>query len=385
MVPQYSWFALLIPFLFSALVRADTNVSTEKSDPAGSVQRRLKRLTGFGNRPKDNDFGDPSTPDLSEPGVVRIYTTNSFILEWRDTKTEKATTRFLRGVSPTLHTLKIVDTDGVTELDAWDPTIETFPNGQKILYAGVMTPNIGAAEAIWPDDNWRRRVSAFEYDNSSDRWVRVLDSVFGDAPDDFTWLGHSYGHHLLADTDGTPWMFYEAVSEEENGQPWVTEIFATPLTDPLFATSEPTSILTVHDKDWPAVTRGFGGKLVEGPRPFRVGDWYLVGFSAGDYTSDNYGIHLMASQSIDGPYQPYLNKAKTDLVDFGKSIEQKIPLTWGAARPAFFAIDGKWWVLFHGIDQSDEEQVETGQRDVYLAPVSVDMSVGQPPKIRIYY
>lgn len=365
--------------------RNGSSLSLGNADPKGKVIRRLKQLTGVWGRPTGHDFGDPSPPDFSEPGVVRIYTTSSHVLVWRDEDGESATMRFLRGVAAEYEKLHIVDSDGQTELGAWDPTIEIFPEfGEKTyLYAGVMSRPYEEPYARWPEDNWRRRVNAFEWIEEEGHWQRIEDSIMEDAGPEPTWLGHSYGHSIVRDEVGRVWMFYEKVTHEKQGLPWGTEIFARQMLSPLVLAEEEHPIILLSEESWPATLRNFGGVLAEGPRPFKIGEWFLIGFSAGDYTSENYGIHLLFSKSITGSYQPYLDKLGDNLKDFGQYIEQQHGLTWGAARPSFFEVDGQWWVLFHGIDIEDKEKIERGQRDVYLAPVEVMEHADGPPTIRI--
>ena len=52
------------------------------------------------------------------------------------------------------------------------------------------------------------------------------DSIFGPIPQKPIWVGHNYGHDFVRDADGKMFMFYERVSEEEEGTPLKTEIFA---------------------------------------------------------------------------------------------------------------------------------------------------------------
>jgi hypothetical protein len=137
------------------------------------------------------------------------------------------------------------------------------------------------------------------------------------------------------------------------------------------------------DRDYPSARRGFGGYLAEGPRPFRVGNWYVIGFSAGDYQAEDYGLHLMASKSLTGPYVPYLDDDTSDFTHFETEIEKSYKMYWGAARPAFFEMNGRWWVLFHGILSTDTHQLEEGERDIYLAPVDITFQPTGPPKIKI--
>lgn len=311
-------------------------------------------LTGSGPLPSGLDFGDPSPPHFLE-NKVQVFTTGGYILSWKNIDD------FLTGKAATLSQLKLFHPDGSPFWerfgeDIWDPTIE---NG--VLYGGVMAPRKGHIHAHEDHDGWSRRVYAFR--NVNEKWVREKDPLSGPVPDQPTWLGHSYGHHFI---DG--YMFYEKVTEEKNNSPWTTEIFARKMKDPFHLTGPEIPILKLKH-DWSRARRSFGGKLVEGPRPFFHNGIYFISFSAGDYTSDDYGIHLMASKNLLGPYEPYLTKDKKDLKDFAEGIEKQMPLTWGGARAAFFEAKGKHWALFHGIKDNGEST--KGLRNVWLSPVTI--------------
>lgn len=297
-------------------------------------------LTGSGSLPKGLDFGDPSPPKISSD-KVEVFTTGGFILTWRNIDD------LLSGKAATLSQLKLENPDE----DIWDPTIE---NG--VLYGGVMKTH-GDEDR----DSWSRRVYAFR--NVNGKWMREQHPLSGPLPSKPTWLGHSYGHHFI---DG--YMFYEKVTIERNNSPWTTEIFARKMKDPFHLTGPEIPILKLS-QDWARARRSFGGKLVEGPRPFKANGIYFISFSAGDYTSDDYGIHLMASKNLLGPYEPYLTPDKKDLKDFAVDIEKKLPLTWGGARAAFFEARGKHWALFHGI--KDDGSSAEGLRNVWLSPVTI--------------
>lgn len=331
------------------------------------------------------DFGDPSPPDFSEPGIVRVYTTGSQVLEWRKNARFSAPERFLRGEPPHLEHLRLYHSDGVTELDpaqtgedAWDPTVQRIGR-ERVLFGGVMRPTDARKNALWPDDHWNRRTHAFT--EKRGRWVMKPDSIFGPVPEMPTWIGHNYGHGILRE-GGIDYVFYERVSDDHQGHPWKTEIFMRKLGPHHELIGKEYPSLRLPQKVWPAAEREFGGGLVEGPRPFKVGRYFLIAFSAGDYHSDNYGIHLAWSETIEGPFTPYLTKNGQDLQHFGQAIEKKLALTWGAARPAFFQLDQKWWVLCHGIRKS-RGPFEEGHREVFLAPVQITEASSGPPLIRI--
>ncbi len=291
-------------------------------------------LTGTGSLPKGHDFGDPSPPHFLN-NQVQVFTTGGFILTWKNMDD------LLSGKPAKLSHLKLENSDE----DIWDPTIK-----DGVLYGSVID-----------GDDWSRRVYAFR--NVNGKWFREKHPLSGPLPSKPTWLGHTYGHHFL-----NGYMFYEKVTEERNNSPWTTEIFARKVKDTFTLTGPEIPILKLN-QDWARARRSFGGKLVEGPRPFFANGIYFISFSAGDYTSDDYGIHLMASKNLLGPYEPYLTPDKKDLKDFAETIEQKLPLTWGGARAAFFENDGKHWALFHGI--KDDGSSAEGLRNIWLSPVTI--------------
>lgn len=258
--------------------------------------------------------------------------------------------------------------------DAWDPSVYVFPGiDKRTLFAGVMARRLGETNAYWPEDHWSRRTGAFDWEG--DRWILRDRSVFGPWPKKETWLGHNYGHDFIGGDDGSTWMFSEKVSEEKNGQPYKTEIFARRISSQGNLYGKELDILKIPKHPWPASQRKGGTLLIEGPRPFKVGEKYLISFSAGDYFSDDYGIHLAWANMMTGPYTPYLDK-NGDLKKFAKAIDKKMPMTWGPARAAFFKVDNNWWMLFHGIEASPHHDLSEDKRNVYLTPVEIDDAHG---------
>lgn len=323
------------------------------------------------------DFADPSTPDLSDPRAIRIYTTAGEVLTWAKRDEPIAETLLSK---PKYSRLSICHTDGSplneeAGEDAWDPTIF-----EGVLYAGAMTVPRGQSYARWPDDNWSRRTYPFTWNGEC--WVMRDEPLWGARPSRTTWIGHNYGHEFIRDDDGTLYVFYERVSDDSNGQPWKTEFFARKMTSPYRAAEKEIPIFKIPSKPWPSTRRYSGGALVEGPRPFRAGGKFLISFSAGEYASDNYGIHLLWSDKITGPYRPYMNGNGSDLKNFGKDLEKQIPLTWGAARATFFQSENQWWAVFHGIQRrSTDQDLSEGKRRLYIAPVQIRPQQDAPPRI----
>lgn len=316
-------------------------------------------LTGEGRLPKGLDFGDPSPPYFY-PNRVEVYTTGGYVLQW------KSIDQLLQGKPATVSFIKLFHNDRTPfsfELgeDIWDPTIE---NG--LLYGGVMVPPPGHRNANEDDHSWTRRVFAFK--NIQGKWVREKYPLSGPLPAKPTWLGHTYGHHFITADNGERYMFYEKVTEDRNNTPWKTEIFARKMRD-LFNLTGPEIPILKLNRIWDQARRSFGGSLVEGPRPFKANGIYFISFSAGDYQSDDYGIHILASKNLLGPYKPYLTPDKRDLKNFSDSIEKQVPMTWGAARASFFEVNGKFYSLFHGIKDTGSEI--NGLRNVWLGELEI--------------
>ncbi len=348
---------------------------------SGAASSSVYRLTGTPGFPMERDFGDPSTPDFSDSSHVRVYTTGGDVLIWTSDSTRSAKNKFLEGAPPRHERLVIAHHDGFTLLDellsgedAWDPTVE-YHDGQPILYAGVMSPRPNESNAFWPEDHWSRRTFAFDWRN--DRWVMRANPVFGKLPTQPQWLGHNYGHHVVVDDKDRRWMFYERVSEERHGRPYKTELFARRLNHSEGLVGKEVAILKIPSAPWTHSVREDGTLLIEGPRVLKFADGYLLSFSAGDYFSDHYGIHLAWSKKLTGPYKPYLNSKGNDLKNFATVINKQIPMTWGPARAAFFVEDEQLWMLFHGIEKASWIPTPDGKRDVYLAPMAFDQEHGR--------
>lgn len=322
-------------FLFCLMMSA---LSLLVMTPAS--QARIVQLTRHANI----DFGDPSAPIFAR-GQVVVTVTGGFVLVWNS---ERA---FFSGGRPSVERLRICHHDG-TPLsdeageDIWGPTF----NG-NVLVGSVMVPRSGQRNALWPDDAPSRRTFAFHFVKGC--WIRALRPLFGTTGG---WIGHTYGHTFFENL-----LFYERVAQVKDGMPWVTN---------LYALHRGREILILDSRRWPSARRSFGGSLVEGARPFKVGQTYFLSFSAGDYNSDAYGIHLLRAARPEGPYEPLLNARGNDLRDFGQEIEREMPLTWGPGRAVFFERGGRWWILFHGIRKPF--QGTDGHRQLFLMPANME-------------
>ena len=373
---------ILLAFVLANLVlvsRAQADVCNipgiAQNDPSGSRPlRRLKQLTASPCSPAVNDFGDPSIP--YEVGVGRIELYGSDLLFWTGKTTAQAWASFLRGDAPAFTPLQVYRTNGKPiSRDAervWDFTIENI-NGEKVLYAGTMNPHDGRSIAQFDYDNWSRRTYA--YHMKAGRWTQDAKPLLFD-PEVYGWLGHNYGHHVIRDEKGQAWMFYERVSQIINGGPGKTELFARKMISASRLDDKEIAIFRIPQPAYPAVVRWSDNTLAEGPRPFRVRvgakNFYLVAFSSSQWSSDHYGINLLWSEKIDGPYHPYLTDNNSDLKDFGTEIRAHYGLTYGPGRPNFFQDpDGRWWLLFHAATKPEPNSVAPTYRNFFLAPARI--------------
>lgn len=372
-----------------SLTQTVARFAIESSDPPGTIQRRLKQLTGKGNQPglcREPDLADPSPPEQLSDGRIRITGTASNreadcspgqgfnAAVWSDWTT------FLRGAEPAHELIRLYQyhTDGrLIELNQaetpWDITIERWA-GQEVLWGGAILPTGRREHAIMWDDNWTRRVWSFVRDEDG-RWIRASEPLFGPPPGADgapSYRDHSYGHQFITDETGDRWVFYEKVSETNGPWPWRTDIYARRMTSVTRASDEERYILGAGNPAIRTAVRTAGDMLVEGPRPVRIamqGEFfYLIGFSAGDFRSSTYGIHFAVSRCLLGPYHSYLTADKGDFLDLGSNIREHYGLSWGPGRPALFHDPaGEFWLLFHATEPS----VLGDFRNVYLAPVEI--------------
>jgi hypothetical protein len=353
----------------------------------------LRQLTGtrtcrLASLRTPHGFADPGL-HVTTDGRPEIYGTGGACLSfdsWAD---------LLSGHPATTRPVGLVDPAGRSlDVEAWDPLPHRWPDGDDVLYAGVMATRADGRAPRFPQDNWSRRVYAFKRDGAL--WRREREPLFSPVPATPTYLGHCYGHHVVRDEQGAPWIFYErcSVATLKRGRPFParTELFARRMLSPFEVEATEHLILGLGEAPYPSTARTIGGHLVEGPRPVRVlvGDrtLYLMGFSSGDFPTDSYALNLAWSDRIQGPYRPLLAPHGRDLLDLGAPLKQAFDLSWGPGRPCLFACpNGEWWMLFHAVHKGDRpgtdysrwpKRLDGFRRHVYLAPVTIALEDGVP-------
>ncbi len=319
-----------------------------------------------GLRPSEYDYADPSTPDFSKTGEVTIYFTHGHQVTWRASSTEKAFAKMTTGQTPKEGVVELYDATGDYLDGPWDVNVHTLWN-QRVLIAGVMVPAEAGILLNWPEDNWRRRISVFM--QKQDRWTRLPDRLLGDPTESMSWLGHSYGHDIVFDEFGTPWIFYERVARSEDLSPAVTNIYSAPLSSALVVDEEHL-IINSEDKGFLSAETFGGNHLVEGARILKLKNVYYLFFSAGSFDASDYGIHLGVLDSLQGAAKIYKTKSG-DICDFGGSLRKKLHLTWGPGRPAAFVHGEDTWLLFHGI-RKKSKCLELKCRDTFLVKIDLE-------------
>ena len=320
-----------------------------------------------GLRPSEYDYADPSTPDFSRDGEVTIYFTHGHKVTWRASSTEKAFDKAIAGKTPEEGLVELYDATGDYLDGPWDVNIHTLWS-QRVLIAGVMVPAEAGILLNWPEDNWRRRISVFV--QKQGRWTRLPDRLLGDPTDSFGWLNHSYGHDIIFDKVGTPWIFYERVARTKDFSPTITNIYSAPLYHD-FEIGKEHLIIDSEEKSFLS-TETFGGNhLVEGARILKHKNVYYLFFSAGSFDANDYGIHLGVLDSLPGAAKIYKNKSD-DLCDFGGALRKKLQLTWGPGRPAAFMRGTDTWLLFHGI-RKNSDCFQLNCRDTFLTKIKLDV------------
>jgi hypothetical protein len=360
--------------------------------------RRVKQLTFSPCLPSAVDFGDPSVPFAQDGQGIFVY--GSGVLSWTAATLADSWSEFLRGSPPHWENIDLYHHDGVTPFnvetygeEAWDVTIEKPPGAAgPILYGGVMTVPSGEKHASIDRDHWSRRTYPFTLVNG--HWQQADAPLLFD-PATYGWVGHNYGHQFIEDKAGTRWFFYERVVRVSGGAPALTELFMRKMISPTKADDDEIAVFKNTSPPFPATVRGADNTLMEGPRPFHAvlknQDFYFVGFSSGQWDSSHYGINILWSRSITGPYVPYLTEDKSDLFDFGDQLRTNYALTYGPGRPAFFqADDSQWWLLFHAASLAVVQASPTAPgpgrgpfRNFFLAPVKIELGPGNIPKITI--
>jgi hypothetical protein len=371
-------------FSLSALASASENFSGPSNYcPQGwgrgrQVDRGLYQLTGTEVQIGETqhlfpELPDPAPPYVTEAGQIEIFGSAPYYIRYPNWN------EFLKGGCYERLTLNLQEPQGLPysaeysqpwDLRKFKVKTSAF-SANEIILGGAMSAPAGKPFPTWPDDNYTRRVYVFRLDQAL-QWVRDWFPIIGQvlADPSIGWIGHSYGGNLLQEQTpageidfSSPQpiaFFYEKVTAlMQNGSataPYKTELFATPirsLNQPPFSDGPEIPILSIGETPYPATKRTIGGFLVEGPRPSQIQiegqNFFIIAFSSGDFPTDSYTINYLWSHSLFGPYYPFLNENKTDLLDWGEGLKRKYNLSWVGRATFFQTPSGSYQMLFHGV------------------------------------
>jgi hypothetical protein len=402
------WVAWLLSF---GLAHAD-RVPAPIHVGGGVVQ-----ITGKGLRVGQRRFrrSEPADPfvDVLPSGTVHLYGTGPRGRDGRHGYLEfESLADLLAGGKAHPRSLTLVPGLSGPGAQPWDLMVHRWPDGQEVLYGGVMLPTgRRSVHAQWPTDNWTRRIYAFRRDEQG-RWVMHDQPLFnaitpGQAP---TMIGHAYGHHfktILRQTPSGPseetWLFHEEVSRQiqtRKGPRLVTELFARKMIDPFTASPERVKLLGVGDPPRFGA-RENGDFLLEGPRPFETtlgGEAYhFITFSSADFANDRYDIHFAYRRGDGiGEYKPFLRRGadgRDELTPFAERLKLKHGLSWVGRAHVIRTPDGGLAAVFHGVrklirpgvDYSGKQPADLGafHRAVFTAPLRITLGGDGEPTIEL--
>ncbi len=331
------------------------------------LEKGLYQMTGAELKPgqtvfQTKELPDPTPPFINSKGQVEIFGSASHFIRYADWKT------FSKGGCYDIIHLNLRSPKNFPYSQnytmPWDirkfRLIEPNNKSTEMLLAGAMSASGNRDVPFWPDDNNNRRVYIFRQ-NSADSWIR--DVVPLSAPLTTSWVGHSYGGNLIQEDSEMDVinpslkkqiaLFYEKVSAENANFPLKTELFAVEIDSSLKPVPGTETKIFDVGTNYVSLRRTIGGQLAEGPRPLQVeinGEkFFLVGFSSGDFPSDQYTLNFLWSRNLMGPYHPILNSDRTDLLDYGIKIKNRYNLSW-LGRPSLFKNpDGNYEILFHAV------------------------------------
>ena len=392
------------------IAKANTQICHPGQGKGNRLDNGLYQMTGADIKPgqivfENKELPDPAPPFINSLGQVEIFGSANHFIRYADWKSFSE-----GGCYDIIHlNLRSPKNFPYTETYTMPWDIRKFrvngPNDQstEMLLGGAMSASGDHDVPFWPDDNINRRIYIFRQ-NSIDSWIRDLSPL--SSPLSSGWVGHSYGGNLIQEDaelnvidpslKNKIALFYEKVSVEKMNFPVNTELFAMELDSSLNPVPGTETKIFDVSSNYLSLRRTIGGLLAEGPRPVQVlikGEkFFLVGFSSGDFPSDQYTLNFLWSRSLMGPYQPILNSDRSDLLDFGIKIKNRYNLSW-LGRPSLFKTpDGEFEILFHAvrkdvIPENDYSRWPTQyhlwdfHRSIFKAKVTLDLNPQKEPII----
>jgi len=305
----------------------------------------------------------------------------------------------------------------------WDVVIYRNDAGENIALGGVMRqPAPGALPNVARDNptrsRWWGRVEHHALGGGKFEERIIWQGPVHDLNENHSgWLYHGYGgtllthfnrhtgvHEPVKNENGNYLLFYERVTEEKDGKPWVTNMFVREI-NPLLTKSVghevvATRLTSERSGTYFEATRRGGknqedGYLAEGGNVLveRRTGLIIKAFSGNDYVR-RYGIYLDFLRPGANPkstFEPVVDR-NGELIDFAERMRLReiMDATWLGRPQLSYAPDGKLWMAFHFVPKQSIPQGEPVEgwpsaqgflnygRITALAPVRIVVRDGRP-------
>jgi len=202
-----------------------------------------------------------------------------------------------------------------------------------------------------------------------------------------------YESKYFTGEDGCPYLMYSASEARHRDVHILVQRMLDPATpDPSFS---PRVLLSPEGFRSEDRNPGYI-QLVEGANIVRVGEWYVLLYSVGDYARNNYKLGAAYSRElipqdgsrylkplIDDPRNTWCNASRTEEVCYLLQSEHKGwpnycgHLVRGPGLGNIVKVGGEYRLVFHGY-RPDDRRRRPWDRYVWMLPLAVDVGAGKP-------
>ncbi len=191
-----------------------------------------------------------------------------------------------------------------------------------------------------------------------------------------------YEAKLVAEPDGTLYLVHVAREGEDRNV-----IQAQRMLDPEHADVDAPPRVLLRPEGLRSEDRnGPGGlQLVEGTSLTRVGEWWVLLYSVGDYLLPNYKLGVAYSRDLLPEEGKSYQKVKREGGDVSYLLQSEDPEranycgddVVGPGLGSLLQLEGEPWLLFHGYRAGDSHR-QPDQRFVWRVPLEVDFCGEKP-------